>query len=368
MSRLEFALRAERRLLDQLDWPLVVTMLLIVGIGLLNLYSATHGTKHEAKFDQQLMFVAIGVVLFGVLAAVDYHLWLRLAWWALGGAVVLLLIVALMGGRSEAKGSSRWLMVGGFGIQPSEFTKIAIIIALARVAEEVTTVAWKRYVSVCCALAPIGIIAVQPDLGTASICALTATSIGLLSLRDLRPLLLAWLPIVVVAPFKWDSLHQYQQNRIMVFLDPSLDPHGIGWQLRQSKLGIGSGRLFGKGYLEGTQNRFDFLPEHWTDFPFAVWAEEWGFLGSALLVCAFALLVYWCLSLAFRARDRGGAILCIGAAALVFWHAVINIAMVIGMAPVVGVTLPFISYGGSSMLTFFIALGLAASVGLRKHG
>lgn len=368
MSRLGFALRAERRRFDQLDWPLVVTMLFIVGVGLLNLYSAIHGTKHAAKFDQQLMFVAMGVMLFSVVAAIDYHLWIRLAWWGIGGVLLLLIIVALMGTRSEAKGSSRWLMVGGYGIQPSEFAKLAIIIALARVSEQLGNTTPQRYAYIALAMAPVGLIAIQPDLGTASICALVATSIGLLVLRDIRPILLVWLPLLIVAPFKWDSLHRYQQNRIMVFLDPSLDPHGIGWQLRQSKLGIGSGQVFGKGYLEGTQNRFDFLPEHWTDFPFAVWAEEWGFLGSAGLVLAFALLVYWCLSLAFRARDRAGAIICVGVAALVFWHAVINIAMVIGMAPVVGVTLPFISYGGSSLLTFFIALGLAASVGLRKHG
>jgi rod shape determining protein RodA len=163
-------------------------------------------------------------------------------------------------------------------------------------------------------------------------------------------------------------MHDYQKTRVLAFLDPSADPTGSGWHTRQSIFAVGSGKITGKGLGEGTQNQFDFLPEHWTDFPFSVWAEEWGFLGSLVLLALYGFLIVWVLNVAMNARDRAGSVLCIGIAAMTFWHVLVNVAMVLGMAPVVGVTLPFVSYGGSSLLTFFIGMGMVASVSLRKHG
>jgi rod shape determining protein RodA len=163
------------------------------------------------------------------------------------------------------------------------------------------------------------------------------------------------------------KLHGFQVKRLKIFLDPSLDPSGAGWHARQAIFAVGSGRWTGKGWLHGTQNQLQFLPEHWTDFPFAVWAEEWGFLGCAALIGAYLFLIVWSLHLASEARDRFAQGLCVGAAALLFWHVFFNIGMVAGILPVVGVTLPLVSYGGSSLLTAMAALGLIMNVSIRRY-
>jgi rod shape determining protein RodA len=215
---------------------------------------------------------------------------------------------------------------------------------------------------------PIVLIAVQPDLGTSILLVLIILTVGFLCMQNLWPMVYVTLAGLATVPIIWEKMHWYQKQRVLAFLDPSADPTGAGWHTRQSIFAVGSGKIIGKGFLQGTQNQFDFLPEHWTDFPFSVWAEEWGFAGSVLLLAIFGFLLVWILNVAMSARDRAGAVICIGVAAMTFWHVVVNVAMVLGMAPVVGVTLPFISYGGSSLLTFFGAMGLVASVSLRKHG
>jgi rod shape determining protein RodA len=182
------------------------------------------------------------------------------------------------------------------------------------------------------------------------------------------PMVHVTLGALLTIPIFWETMHDYQKNRILAFLDPSSDPTGNGWHTRQSIFAVGSGKIWGKGYGEGTQNQFDFLPEHWTDFPYSVWAEEWGFVGSVFLLAIFGFLLVWILNVALSARDRSGAVICLGVAAMTFWHVLVNIAMVLGLAPVVGVTLPFISYGGSSLVIFFCAMGLVANVSLRKYG
>jgi rod shape determining protein RodA len=195
-----------------------------------------------------------------------------------------------------------------------------------------------------------------------------AVSVGFLALRDVWPMVWATLfGLVAAVPLLWESMHEYQKGRVLAFLDPTADSTGSGWHTLQSIFAVGSGKLLGKGYMEGTQNQFDFLPEHWTDFPFSVWAEEWGFVGAFVLLAVFAFLIVWILNIALKAKDTAGAVICLGVAAMTFWHVVVNVAMVLGMAPVVGVTLPFISYGGSSLLTFFIGMGLCASVSLRRE-
>jgi rod shape determining protein RodA len=183
----------------------------------------------------------------------------------------------------------------------------------------------------------------------------------------LWPLVTAAAGGLVLVPFLWQGMQAYQKARVLAFLDPAADPTGTGWHTQQSIFAVGSGRLTGKGFLNATQNQLNFLPEHWTDFPFSVWAEEWGFVGSVALLAVFAFLVLWVLHIAFRAPDRFGTVTCLGVGAMLFWHVVVNVAMVIGLAPVVGVTLPFISYGGSSTVTFLVGLGLVASVSLRRQ-
>jgi len=221
-------------------------------------------------------------------------------------------------------------------------------------------------------LVPIGLIAMQPDLGTATLTTLIVLSVGFLALPNVWPVVHVTLAGLLAIPILWESMHEYQKNRILGFIDcNATDRTSIAnncWHTTQSIFAVGSGKMSGKGFLEGTQNQFNFVPEHWTDFPFSVWAEEWGFIGSAFLIALFAFLLIWILNVALSARDRVGAIICVGVAAMTFWHVIVNIAMVLGIAPVVGVTLPFISYGGSSLLTFFIGMGLVANVSLRKHG
>jgi rod shape determining protein RodA len=353
------------------DVPLVLTVVAICGIGLLNLYSATHGTRHAGKFDQQVTWIAIGAVAFVIATVVDYRALVRVAWIGLGVVIAMLIVVRLLGTTAHAKGSARWFNLGTMGGQPSELAKIAVILVLARLFHDADVhrlrwqdVTWRMGL----VLVPVLLIAMQPDLGTSILVVLILLSVGFLCMANLWPMVYVTLAGLAMVPIIWENMHWYQKERVLAFLDPSADPTGAGWHTRQSIFAVGSGKITGKGYMEGTQNQFDFLPEHWTDFPFSVWAEEWGFVGSVGLIALFGFLLVWILNVAMNARDRAGAVICIGVGAMTFWHVVVNVAMVLGMAPVVGVTLPFISYGGSSLLTFFIAMGLVASVSLRKHG
>lgn len=369
LPRAQIGMTRWRRFRAAVDWPLVATIVVIAALGLLNLYSAVNGTRHAGKFDQQLRWMFVGAIAFAAFTAIDYRSLLRVAWIGFGVALVALIIVDVAG--SNAKGSERWISIGTLGGQPSELAKLAVIMVLARLVSDGagakphwTTLAPK--VALLCV--PVVLIAVQPDLGTATLLTLIMLSVGFLALRDLWPMVYTLFGMFLAVPILWESMHRYQKDRVLAFLDPSADSTGSGWHTLQSIFAVGSGKLLGKGFMSGTQNQFDFLPEHWTDFPFSVWAEEWGFVGSVVMLAIFAFLIVWLLNIALRARDAAGAVLCLGVAAMTFWHVIVNVAMVLGMAPVVGVTLPFISYGGSSLLTFFIGMGLCASVSLRRHG
>lgn len=369
LPRAQIGMTRWRRFRAAVDWPLVATIVVIAALGLLNLYSAVNGTRHAGKFDQQLRWMFVGAIAFAAFTAIDYRSLLRVAWIGFGVALVALIIVDVAG--SNAKGSERWISIGTLGGQPSELAKLAVILVLARLVSDGagakphwTTLAPK--LALLCV--PVVLIAVQPDLGTATLLTLIMLSVGFLALRDLWPMVYTLFGMFLAVPILWESMHRYQKDRVLAFLDPSADSTGSGWHTLQSIFAVGSGKLLGKGFMSGTQNQFDFLPEHWTDFPFSVWAEEWGFVGSVVMLAIFAFLIVWLLNIALRARDAAGAVLCLGVAAMTFWHVIVNVAMVLGMAPVVGVTLPFISYGGSSLLTFFIGMGLCASVSLRRHG
>ena len=357
-----------RRFLHQFDWVLFASVAALVAIGLVNLYSATYRTAHQGKFDSQLVWIAIGMASFFLFAALDYRGLHRLAWLLLGGAIAATAGVRLL--SDPIKGSQRWLDVGGVHIQPSEITKVVVILGLARLLHDRARDELGRRQLVAGTIAlvvPVLFIAVQPDLGTSILLALIIASVSALLAVRLWPLQGALAAGLALTPLLWDGMQAYQKARVLAFLDPAADPTGAGWHTQQSIFAVGSGRVTGKGFLNATQNQLNFLPEHWTDFPFSVWAEEWGFVGSVGLLTVFAFLVLWVLNVAMRAPDRFGTAICLGVAAMLFWHVVVNVAMVIGLAPVVGVTLPFISYGGSSTLTFFVSLGLVSSVSLRRQ-
>ena len=357
-----------RRTVDRFDWVLLLLVLALVGIGLMNLYSATYRTPHSAKFGLQLRWVAIGVTAFVATTFLDYRTLLRLVWILLGVVIVATAAVFVMG---QIKGAQRWIGFGPLRIQPSEIAKIAIILAIARTVEDRDAggLSWQRvFVQLVVVLVPIGLVALQPDLGSATLTLLIVLTIGFLVIRNLVPLVGAVLVGVALLPVLWDRMHTYQQRRILCFLDPQEDPTGTCWNALQSIFAVGSGRATGKGFMDSTQSRLSYLPEHWTDFPFSVFAEEWGFVGAILLIFVYGFLVFWIVNIGLQARDRFGCIICIGVGAMLFWHVIVNIGMVIGIAPVVGVTLPLISYGGSSLVTFFIGMGLVSSVALRRHG
>jgi rod shape determining protein RodA len=217
-------------------------------------------------------------------------------------------------------------------------------------------------------LVPIVLVASQPDLGTAVLLTLIVLTVGYLAMPNVWPMVYITTAGLLAIPILWEKMHDYQKNRILAFVDCSVAPSKLCWHTQQSVYAVGSGKIWGKGFLGGTQNQFNFVPEHWTDFPYSVWAEEWGFAGSVALLAIFGFLLLWIINVALSARDRVGAVICVGVAAMTFWHVIVNVAMVLGIAPVVGVTLPFISYGGSSLVTFFLAMGLVANVSLRKHG
>jgi rod shape determining protein RodA len=357
-----------RRLRTHFDWPLLLATMGIAAIGLLNLYSATYAVPQRGLFQSQVWWMVIGFGLFFVFSVIDYRLWIQLAWALLIIGVVLVITVHFAG--IVVKGSRRWLGVGPIRLQPSEFIKIAMIITLARFvhdnASEHSSPAWIAAQVLGCG-GTIAMIAWQPDLGTAVLVTLICLSVALLTAKKLWPILVALgAGGIALIPIWTYVLHDYQKKRILTFMDPSTDPSGAGWHARQSIFAVGSGRIGGKGYMHGTQNQLQFLPEHWSDFPFSVWAEEWGFVGSIVLIGLYLFLILWIINIASQARDRFGATLCIGVAAMLFWQVLVNIAMVTGLAPVVGVTLPLVSHGGSSVMTTFIGLGLVASVSIRR--
>ena len=364
-----------RRFRAAVDWPLIVVILALCTLGLLNLYSATRGVRHHAKFDTQVQWMVVGVIGFAVATIVDYRTLVRVAWIGLATAIVLLLVARVLGRPADGDTTHgityRWLNIGGMGIQPSELAKLMVILVLGRVFQDTEPTSYAPRVllgQLVALVIPIGLIAIQPDLGTAILLVLIVLSVGFLAMPSVWPMVHVTIAGLLAIPILWETMHDYQQKRILGFIDCGIAPTKECWHTQQSIYAVGSGKIWGKGFLEGTQNQFNFVPEHWTDFPYSVWAEEWGFVGSVVLLAIFGFLLVWILNVALSARDRIGAVICAGVAAMTFWHVVVNVAMVLGLAPVVGVTLPFVSYGGSSLVSFFLATGLVANVSLRKYG
>jgi rod shape determining protein RodA len=358
-----------RKLWRSFDWPLVLGILAIVAIGLVNLYSAT-AVNQRALFQKQLWALLLGGGCFVVAALIDYRAYNRLAYVAYGAGVLLLLVVLVLG--HKVNGARRWFDLGFLRLQPSEIMKIIMIGAAAKFLHDDPTPHARKLsqagIVFGLAVPPIALILAEPDLGTALIIFLVTFTMLLVAKLRLWHVGVLTAAGIVVTPLIWlGLLKEYQQNRILTFLDPGRDPSGAGWHARQSIFAIGSGRLTGKGLLHGTQNQLQFLPEHWTDFPFAVLGEEWGFLGGLLLLAVYLFLILWAIKLAYEARDRFGSMICVGVAALIFWHVFFNIGMVSGLLPVVGVTLPLVSYGGSSVVTMLIAVGLLMNVSVRKY-
>jgi len=360
----------DRRLIKYFDWVLLTLVLILGAFGLLTIYSAVMAGALQQKiiFWKQLIWYVAGLLVAMIVFSFHYRLLDRWAYWIYGICNALLVSV-LVFGRTIA-GSQRWIILGHVSLQPSELVKIAVIIVLAHWYSKSTN---QRGLSLSELIAPavfllipFMLITIQPDLGTAMVIALIAASMTLYKKIEKKTLIFIIVSIMFAIPMVWLVLKQYQKERILTFLDPDRDSLGAGYHIIQSKIAIGSGMITGKGYLQGTQNALSFLPEQHTDFIFSVLAEEWGLVGASLLLVFLLFLIIWGLNIAHNCRNSFGIILAVGVTAMIFWQVIINIGMVMGLMPVVGMPLPFISYGGSSMLTNMIGIGILMNISMRR--
>lgn len=359
----------DRRLVQYFDWILLVLILLLCFIGLMTLYSAvTAGTVQKILYLKQSIWFSAGLMLMVCSFLFNYK---SLEGWAfvIYGGCILLLIGVLVFGKYIG-GSRRWLSFAGVSIQPSEMIKIALVIVLSKYYSKFSKkngfTIIELFSPFLLVLIPFMLVVRQPDLGTAMLILLIAVSMTVFVKIERRSLVYLASFCTITVPLVWFFLKDYQKERILTFLNPDRDPLGSGYHIIQSKIAIGSGMFSGKGFLQGTQNAFSFLPEQHTDFIFSVFAEEWGFIGSILLLLIFFMLIVWGLKVADGCRDSFGTILAVGLTAMLFWEIVINIGMVTGLVPVVGVPLPFISYGGSSIVTKLICIGILMNLSMRR--
>lgn len=360
------------RVRDHFDWTLFITVAVLAVVGVINLYSATsvsHGA-HAEDYIQQIYWLVGGGILATLVAAVDYRQYERLGYVLYGGGVVLLVLVFILG--REIRGSSRWIYIGSYSFQPSEFMKLFLLVALGKYLHDHPKSEGRTlkdlFVPALIAAVPTALVLLQPDLGTALILVLIFVSIAGLTRIQTRSLIALGFAGAILAPVFWSyGLHGYQNDRVTAWLNPNENILGTNWDPHQARIAVGNGGWFGQGFLKGSQNQFLFLHEQHSDFPFPVFAEEWGFAGSLTLLTLYGLLVLWCLRVASSAKDRFGAVIAAGVGSIIFWHAVFNLGMVTGLLPVVGVTLPLFSYGGSSVMTVLMGVGLVMNVSMRRY-
>ena len=351
----------------QVSWGLVLLLLAISAVGLAALYSAAGG-DFEPWASRQFMRIVLGFILLFAIALTDIKFWYRMAWPIYGGGMVLLAIVEVMG--RIGMGAQRWIDLGFIQLQPSELMKIAVVLALARYFHAATLQDMRsiRFLAIGAAivLAPVTLVMFQPDLGTSLMILIAGAAMFFLAGAP------AWMFGAGIAaglaalPVAWTVLHDYQKQRVLTFLDPSRDPLGAGYHITQSKIALGSGGWTGKGFLEGTQSRLDFLPEKQTDFIFTLWVEEWGLLGGWLILALFGLIFAVCAVQAFRSRHAFGRLLGFGLMVSFSLYVFINTAMVTGLIPVVGAPLPLVSYGGTAILSVMAGFGLILSCAIHR--
>ncbi|WP_027359705.1 rod shape-determining protein RodA [Desulforegula conservatrix] len=361
-----------KREIDNFSWGLIAVIFLLGIVSTSTIYSALAGDPSGAGAGfalKQAIWYCAGFVAMLFISLFNYRI-LEKWGYAVFMACLLMLVAVLLFGKLVA-GSRRWLDLGVFALQPSEFAKIGAIIVLAKYYSISMTVQGYNmrdlFAPVLLMLCPFVLILVQPDLGTALLIGFISISITLFVKVEKKTLIISVLCGIVVVISAWFFLlKEYQKQRIMTFLNPEHDPLGSGYHVIQSKIAIGSGMLFGKGYLKGTQSHLSFLPEQHTDFIFSVFTEEWGFVGAVTLLVLYMILIAIGLNIANNSRDHFGTVLCIGVLSMIFWQVFINVGMIMGLLPVVGVPLPLISYGGSSVLTTLIGCGIILNVGMRR--
>ena len=351
-----------------LPWRIILLMAAIGGFAVVVLYSAAGGSMTPWAVNHIVRFsLFLGMAL--ALSQVPLRFWLNIAYPAYAIILVALIGVEALGAVSG--GSQRWLELGFIRLQPSEFMKLAIVLALARFYHFLPRGYAGKFAGMWPPLALIGLpaalVMLQPDLGTALMIVVGGLTIMFLGGIPLRWVLIPGGLGLASLPFLYGLLHEYQQRRVLIFLDPSADPLGAGYHITQSKIAIGSGGIFGKGFMEGSQSHLQYLPEQHTDFVFATMAEEWGLMGGALLLIAYVLVLNWGIRTGISARTQFARMLAVGLSMTIFFYVLINSMMVMGLAPVVGIPFPLVSYGGSAALTVMIALGILMGV-YRQRG
>ncbi len=358
---------------DNFEWRFVLVAMGILAVGVLSIYSVSSGPAsggHVPLYAKQLVWILIGTLAFLTAVAIDYHKLARHAY-VLYGAMLLLLALVLVMGRST-RGAQRWFALGPFAFQPSEVAKLVLVLVLAKYFADVQRSGWIQRVIVPGLLMLPGLILIlkQPDLGTAMSFTFIFVSMVLVGGLHTKALGMGILFTSMLFPFVWEliwtSLHDYQRERILTFWDPMIDPAGKGYHALQARIAIGSGGLLGKGLDEATQSRLKFLPEGHTDFVFAVFAEQWGFIGVLVLFALFAALIFLAAEIAFKAKDPLGLLLAAGMLSMLGFCLMVNVGMTMGIFPIVGIPLPLMSYGGTTTVTSMAALGLLLNVKRRR--
>ncbi|HEX2768619.1 MAG TPA: rod shape-determining protein RodA [Geobacteraceae bacterium] len=361
----------DRRLLTNFDWTLYGLVVLISAMGVINIYSASASYKLIGTpfFIKQIYWILAGLFLPVMVCSIDYHILEDIAYW-IYGALLALLIIVLFAGKTSM-GATRWLHLGFINIQPSEPLKIVIIAVFASFFSNRSVFQGIRIRDLAypflLLVGPVLLIMKQPDLGTAILVVLIVFTMMLYVGVRWTTFVSVFLTALPMLYLGWHYfLREYQKNRILNFINPERDPLGSGYHIIQSKIAVGSGGIMGKGFLHGTQSHLRFLPEQHTDFAFSVFAEEWGFIGCLVILVLYLFLILWGLHIADRCNDRFGSLLAVGVTAMLFWHILINMGMVIGLFPVVGVPLPFFSYGGTSMITSMVGVSILLNISMRR--
>ncbi len=360
-------------LISHLNYPLLSVTVLLITVGLAFIYSASYQITIETNAQinyssKQVVWSVIGIICFVAILLYGYDRIMKLSYLIYIANILLLILVFVIG--ATRYGSQRWIQVGGLVLQPSEFAKITIIITLSKYLSmnlQNYRSIWFLLKAMILTFFPMVLILRQPDLGTSLVFIPIFFTMVFVAGTPLKHLLLLIGTGITAVPFFWFFLlKDYQKNRIRVFWDPNLDPAGLGYQAIQSKIAVGSGGLFGKGWLHGTQNQLNFLPKRYTDFIFSVIGEEWGFLGVSFVLLLYFLLIIIGIYIASKSKDSFGKLLACGISVMILAHVIINVGMTIGIMPITGLPLLFLSYGGSSMLTAIISVALLESIWVKR--
>jgi rod shape determining protein RodA len=356
--------------LKKFNWNMLILEFILFGIGIWNLISATAvEDKSSGLFRNQLIWFGIGMIITAVILMIHYSFLSRVAYIVYFANIILLVLVLLIG--KSSLGARRWIGFGSMTIQPSEFMKISMVLCLAKYFETDRTVGGYGLKDLALptllVAVPAFLIMLQPDLGTAMIVLFTYASMMLFIKIKPKTLLTLATVVAIAMPVAYKfGLKPYQRQRLVTFVDPMSDPKGSGYNSIQSMIAVGSGQVLGKGYKKGTQSQLNFLPEHHTDFIFSVFSEEHGFVGCVILLLLYLIFLMNGLQVAFQSHDKFALLLVVGLLSVYFWHVFVNMGMVMGILPIVGVPLPFLSYGGSALITATLGVAIITNVANKK--